>query len=179
MSKGFATNRLTLLSLGVIAAFMTIGVRLVFLHVIDRDELLHYVDSARRQIVIEHARRGTILDAKGNLLATSKSEITVAVDPWSVVEYLDIEKNPLKRAKKDLEEKNKRVQLAGLLGVSVAEVEKAFTPAMRPIKPELDKRDGAVDGLTKDRWVKLREALDEPTFDKITALNVRGITHER
>ena len=179
MSKGFATNRLTLLSLGVIAAFMTVGVRLVFLHVIDRDALLHYVDSARRQIVVEHARRGTILDAKGNLLATSKSEITVAVDPWSVVEYLDIEKNPLKRAKKDLEEKNKRIQLAGLLGVSVAEVEKAFSPAMRPIKPELDRRDGTVDGLTKDRWVKLREALDEPTFDKITALNIRGITHER
>ena len=179
MSKGFASHRLTLLSLGVIAAFMTIGVRLVFLHVVDRDELLRYVDNARRQIVIEHARRGTILDAKGNLLATSKSEITVAVDPWSVVEYLDIEKNPAKRAKKALEEKTKRVQLAGLLGVSVAEVETAFTPAMRPIKPELDKRDGTVDGLTKDRWVKLREALDEPTFDKITALNIRGITHER
>ena len=36
-----------------------------------------------------------------------------------------------------------------------------------------------MDGLTKDRWVKLREAIDEPTFDKIAALNIRGITHER
>ena len=83
MSKGFASNRLSLLAIGVIACFVCVGVRLVFLHVIDRDELLRFVDKARRQIVVEQARRGTILDTRGNLLATSRSEITVAVDPWS------------------------------------------------------------------------------------------------
>ncbi len=179
MSKGFASNRLSLLAVGVIACFMCVGVRLVFLHVVDRDELLRFVDNARRQIVVEHARRGTILDARGNLLATSRSEMTVAVDPWSLQEYLDIEKNPAKRAMKSSLEQAKRRQLAALLGLSTAEVEKAFTPAMRPISPEKDQRDGKVDGLTKDRWVKLREALDEPTFDQILALNIRGLTHER
>jgi cell division protein FtsI (penicillin-binding protein 3) len=179
MSKGFASNRLSLLAVGVIACFMCVGVRLVFLHVVDRDELLRFVDNARRQIVVEHARRGTILDSRGNLLATSRSEMTVAVDPWALQEYLDIEKNPARRARKSLLEQTKRVQLAALLGLSTAEVEQAFTPAMRPISPEKDRRDGKVDGLTKDRWVKLREALDEPTFDKILALNIRGLTHER
>jgi cell division protein FtsI/penicillin-binding protein 2 len=179
MSKGFASNRLSLLAVGVIACFMCVGVRLVFLHVVDRDELLRFVDNARRQIVVEHARRGTILDSRGNLLATSRSEMTVAVDPWSLQEYLDIEKNPAKRALRSSLEQAKRVQLAALLGLSTTEVEKAFTPAMRPISPEKDQRDGKVDGLTKDRWVKLREALDEPTFDKILALNIRGLTHER
>jgi cell division protein FtsI (penicillin-binding protein 3) len=179
MSKGFANNRMTLLALGVVACFMGVGVRLVFLQVVDRDELLRFVDKARRQIVIEHARRGTILDTKGNLLATSRSEITVAVDPWALDEYLAIEKNPAKRDRRATEEKAKHAQLAALLGLPVDQVEQAFTPVMRAIKPELDKRDGKVDGQTKDRWVKLREAVDEPTFDRIADLNIKGITSER
>jgi len=179
MSKGFASNRLTLLAIGVLACFTGVGVRLVFLHVVDREELLGYVDKARRQIVVEHARRGTILDAKGNLLATSKSEVTLAVDPWALVEYLDSDRNDARRARKAGDERAKRGQLAGLLGLSVAEVEQAFSPGMRPIKIEADHRDGKVDGQTRDRWVKLREGLDEPTFDLIEKLNVRGLTHER
>jgi len=78
MSKGFASNRLTLLAMGVIACFMGVCVRLVFLQVVDRDSLLQFVDKARRQIVVEHARRGTILDTHGDLLATSRSELTLA-----------------------------------------------------------------------------------------------------
>ncbi len=179
MSKGFATNRLTLLAVGVLACFMGVGVQLVFLHVLDREELLSYVDKARRQIVVEHARRGTILDSRGNLLATSKSEVTLAVDPWALVDYLSADRNELRRKRKARDEQVKRVQLAALLGLPVAEVEKAFLPAMRPIKIETDRRDGQVDGQTRDRWVKLREGLDEPTFNKIVALNIRGLTHER
>ena len=179
MSKGFANNRLTLLAVGVAACFMAVGVRLVYLHVIDRDELLRFVDKARRQIVIEHARRGTILDTRGNLLATSRSEMTIAVDAWALDEYLNIEKNPAKRVRRTAEQQAKHVQLATLLGMSPDEVEKAFVPAMRSIKPEADKHDGQVDGLTKDRWVKLREGVDEATFDKIEALNMKGVTAER
>jgi len=179
MSKGFANNRLTILSLGVVACFMAVGVRLVFLHVIDREELLRFVNKARRQIVVEHARRGAILDARGNLLATSRSVMTLAVDAWSLDEYLQIEKNPAKRARRAAEEQAKRAQLAGLLGLSVADVEKAFVPAMRPVKPEADQRDGKVDGLTKDRWVKLREGVDESVYDRVAALNIRGLTAER
>ena len=131
MSKGFASNRLSLLAVGVIVCFMSVGVRLVFLQVVDRDELLRFVDKARRQLVIEPARRGTILDSRGNLLATSRSEITVAVDPWALTEYLDIEKNPAKRAKRAAEEQLKHAQLASLLGLTLAEVDKAFSPGMR------------------------------------------------
>jgi len=179
MSKGFANNRMSLLAMGVITCFMAVGVRLVFLQVVDREELLRFVDKARRQIVVEQARRGTILDTRGNLLATSRSEITVAVDAWSLDEYLQIERNPAKRAGKAAVEKAKHAQLAVLLGLPVDAVEQAFTPAMRDIKPEDDKRDGKVDGRTKDRWVKLREAVDEPTYDRIVDLNIRGITSER
>ncbi len=180
MSKGFASNnRMTLLAMGVIACFMGVGVRLVFLHVVDRDELLRYVDKARRQITVEHARRGTILDSRGNLLATSRSEITIAVDPWALAEYVDSDTNVAHRARRRREELAKHAQLAALLGLATAAVEQAFTPAMRNIKPEADRRDGKVDGLTKDRWVKLREAVDEPTFTQIEALKIRGLSHER
>lgn len=179
MSKGFASNRLTLLAIGVLACFTGVGVRLVFLHVLDREELLGFVDKARRQIVVEHARRGTILDAKGNLLATSKCEVTLAVDPWALVEYLESDRNDARRARKAGDERAKRVQLAALLGLPAPEVEQAFSPAMRPLNVEADHRDGKVDGQTRDRWVKLREGLDEPTFDKIEALKIRGLTHER
>lgn len=179
MSSGFASHRLTLLSLGIVACFMAVGVRLVFLHVVDRDELLRFVDKARRQIVIEHARRGAILDSRGNLLATSRSELTLAADAWALNEYLQIEKNPATRARRAAEEQAKHVQLAALLGLPGAEVEKAFSPALRRIKPEADTRDGQIDGLTKKRWVKLCEGIDEPTFDRVQALNVRGLTAER
>jgi len=39
MSKGFASDRLTLLAVGIIACFMGVAVRLVFLQVVDRDGL--------------------------------------------------------------------------------------------------------------------------------------------
>ncbi len=179
MSKGFASHRLTLLAVGVIACFMGVAVRLVFLHVLDRDELLRFVDKARRQIVVEHARRGTILDTHGNMLATSRSEITIAVDAWALNEYLLADTNLPRRAQKRALEVAKHRQMAALLGLPVAEVEQAFTPVSRAVKPENDRRDGKVDGRTKHRWVKLREAVDEPTFAKIEALNIRGLAHER
>lgn len=179
MSKGYASNRLTLLAVGVLACFMAVGVRLVFLHVVDREELLGYVDKARRQIVVEQARRGAILDARGNLLATSRSEVTLAVDPWALVDYLDADKNEIRRAKKAADERVKRAQLAGLLGVSSVEIEAAFTPRMRAKPLDADRHDGNRDGQVKDRWVKLREGLDEPTYSRIAALNIRGLTAER
>src|SRR6478609_3363574 len=145
MSKGFASNRLTLLAVGVVACFMAVGVRLVFLHVVDRDELLSDINKARRQIVVERARRGAILDSKGNLLAASRSELTLAVDPWALSEYLESDKNPIRRARKVAEEQAKRVQLASLLGVSSAEIEAAFAPGMRAVDVATD-RDGKLDG---------------------------------
>lgn len=180
MSKGFASNhRMTLLAIGVLACFMSVGVRLVFLHVVDRNELLRFVDKARRQIVVEPARRGTILDARGNLLAISRSEITVAVDPWALAEYLESDNNEPRRARKQREEKAKHVQLAALLNLPTSAVEQAFRPVMRSVKPEADKRDGKMDGLVKNRWVKLCEGVAEPVFDKIKALNLRGLTSTR
>lgn len=179
MSKGFATNRLTLLAMGVIACFMAVGVRLVFIQVVDRDALLKFVDRARRNIVVEHARRGTILDTRGNLLATSRSELTLAIDPWALVDWLAEEKNDRRREQKGREQAGRRAELAALLGMPASELEKVFEPRMHPVAPGRDARDGNPDGLSRDRWVKLREGVDEPTFALIQKLRVQGLTYER
>jgi cell division protein FtsI/penicillin-binding protein 2 len=147
---------------------------------------LQFVDKARRQIVVEHARRGTILDTHGNLLATSRSELTAAVDPWMLVDYLAEEKNEARRAHRRVEQENLRTQCAALLGMPAQELEKFFEPKMRPLAVDKDTKDGSPDGLVKDRWVKLREGIDEQTFAQIEQLKVggkvvklQGLTFER
>jgi len=67
-------------------SFVGLGARLVQLHVIDRERLLGYVVKARREIIVEQARRGDILDDRGNILATSKSQIVLGVDPQALRE---------------------------------------------------------------------------------------------
>src|SRR5437868_8161744 len=154
MSKGFASNaRMTLVAAGVFACFLSVAVRLVFLHVVDREALLRFVERARRQIVVEQARRGAILDTKGNLLATSRSESTLAVDPWNAAEYVALEKDPVRREKRRLEEVAKRERLAALLHRPAAEIESIFTARLRPVSLA-DDTDGAADGVAKVRWVK-------------------------
>ena len=78
MARGFASNyRIVLLSVVVVAAFVGIGLRLVDLHVIDRERLTRYVDKARRQVVVEKARHEDILDARGQILTTSRPLIVM------------------------------------------------------------------------------------------------------
>src|SRR5947209_8044153 len=125
MSRGFASNyRIVILATGLFACFAGLGVRLVRLHVTDRDELLRNIVKTRRQTTRETARRGDILDTTGRVrLATSRPMIVVAVDPLLV--------RP--------EEEAKLPQLAELLGVPLAELQRKFTTKYRmvamPAKP--------------------------------------------
>ena len=117
MSKGFTTSyRIALLAIAVLAMFAGLEARLVWLHVIDRDVLLRSVDEARRQLIVDNARRGDIVDAHGALLATSRSVIVLGVDP----QYT----RP--------EDRSKWPQLAALIGVPLAEVERTFLTKARP-----------------------------------------------
>lgn len=112
MSKGFASSyRIVLLAVGLFACFGALGVRLVYLHVFDRDELLQSITKARRQVIVETARRGDILDARGAILATSRSSIVVGVDPSSL----------------RVQDRKKWPQLAALLGVPEEDMRRIFT----------------------------------------------------
>ncbi|HYP17429.1 MAG TPA: penicillin-binding protein 2 [Opitutus sp.] len=201
MSKGFASNyRIVLLAVGIVGCFCAVGVRLVFLHVIDREELVRSIEKARRQIIPETARRGDILDAKGNILATSRSMIVLGVDP-QVLRKEDEAKWP---------------ELAELLNVPLAELSRVFTTKTR----RADSATGAVDGENSAakfaifhpgdkgaaptgpgdpapdegteledaidangeraiRWAKLSESVSESTYAKIKALGIIGVYGER
>jgi len=117
MSKGFTSSyRIALLASLVLAMFVGLEGRLVWLHVIDRDELLRSVDEARRQLIVDNARRGDILDKNGALLATSRSIIVLGVDPQFV--------RP--------EDKAKWPQLASLIGIPLADLDRICTTKTRP-----------------------------------------------
>jgi cell division protein FtsI (penicillin-binding protein 3) len=82
MSKGFASNyRMVILAAAIFLGFGGIAARLVCLHVLDRNDLLRYLAQARRSFVVENARRGNIRDARGEILATSRTLIDVGLDP--------------------------------------------------------------------------------------------------
>ncbi len=118
MSKGFTSSyRIALLASLVLAMFAGLEARLVWLHVIDRDELLRSVDEARRQLIVDNARRGDILDSHGALLATSRSIVILGVDP-------QFERS---------EDRPKWPQLAAMIGMPLADLERIFTTKTRPV----------------------------------------------
>jgi cell division protein FtsI (penicillin-binding protein 3)/stage V sporulation protein D (sporulation-specific penicillin-binding protein) len=175
MSKGFASNyRIVLIAIGVFAAFGGIGTRLVFLHVIDRAKLVQYVEKARREIIVENARRGDILDSHGDVLATSRSLIVLGVDPQMLRK----------------EDEAKWPELARLAGVSLDDLTKIFNTKYRAAKseekpedakPELkvtaDEKDADEDSeeSREIRWAKISETVTESAYDRINALNVKGV----
>ncbi len=200
MSKGFASNyRIVLLAAVIVSIFAGLGTRLVFLHVIDREELVRFVDKVRRQIIVENARRGDIVDARGAILATSRSLIVLGVDPQSL--------RP--------EDEKKWPQLAELIGMPLSEMERIFRTKTRVVTPatevaapvastakplvfnfpavgvdgEEEKMPAAEETVVDDepdasgerpiRWAKLSETIEESTYAQIEALGVKGVYGNR
>src|SRR5262245_44297854 len=81
MAKRLQLKRLGWLAAALAIAFGGLAYRLVVLQVIRHDTLAQKADeNTRREMVIE-PRRGDILDARGNLLATSVLVKKVCADP--------------------------------------------------------------------------------------------------
>ena len=215
MSKGFASSyRIVLLAAVILVCFTGLGARLVFLHVIDREELISSIDKARHQIIVESARRGDILDAKGNILATSRTVVILGVDPQSLRK----------------EDEKKWPRLAELIGLPLPELTKILltksrpavptnaSPASSPAKPgdlvinfslppakpasaepaagqpaanaATTAAEPAVDDTLLDdnadengqrpiRWAKLSDTVEESTYAKIQALDIKGVYGQR
>ncbi len=171
MARGFASNyRIVLVAATVMVSLAGIALRLVHLHVIDRERLTSFVEKVRRQIVVEPARRGDILDARGKFLATSRSQITLGVDPQVL------------RA----EDESKWPELARLLGMPLRDLETVFRTKVRPASAaptvgdaggpiDLDPADAEPDGGRRIRWAKLGEGIEEETYERIVKLGVRGV----
>ena len=159
MTKGFASSyRLVLVATTVVACFAGIGWRLVDLHVLNRAELVAVADRARRSITVEPARRGDILDARGDVLATSRSLIALGADPQSL--------RP--------EDEVKWPELARLLGQPWADLAVA-------LRTRTSARSGGKDdaAMRDVRWVPLNNAVEESTYAEILALNIKGVYGHR
>lgn len=194
-ARGFAHNfRLYLVTGVVVASFSVVAHRLVELHVLKRGHFLAQLQDTRHRVVAEVARRGGIFDARGDLLAVSKTEITLAVDPWALLEKIDAQRFPARMERFEQAQRERRAELAALLEMPVTELEAFFTPTWRdvvrpaaaPASPEdqialaLEAADEPVEnGRRRVRYVKIREGVSEELFARIQGLRVAGITHER
>src|SRR5438094_933540 len=81
MAKRLQYRRVLMLALLLCAAFAGLGYRLVDLQVRRHDELSAKAQQNTQRELLIPCRRGDILDAKGNLLATSVLAKTVFVEP--------------------------------------------------------------------------------------------------
>jgi cell division protein FtsI (penicillin-binding protein 3) len=178
--RGFSNNRRLALVAGLLlATFCGVGARLIQLHVVQRDRYLAQVEGARRKVELVAGRRGDIRDARGDLLASTRTEMTLAADGWALLEKLDTERTPERRARLELAEREKRLRLAEILGLTATQIEASFAPQWRPVDPLRDTRDGERDGQVKARWVKFREGVDEADHVEIAKLKIAGLSAER
>lgn len=144
-----------LLAVTILASFGAVGFRLVHLHVIDREKLAGYIDRARRQIVVDAARRGDILDARGEILATSRSLIALGADPQVLRE----------------EDRPKWPDLARILDMPEHELAVILETKTRP---------SSEGGADRDiRWAKLSDTVEESAYDRILALDIKGVYGNR
>ena len=156
MSHAFISRfRLGLIVLGILAAFgIAIG-RLYFLHVHEQDRLQQIVNQNRSRSDIIHSRRGNIVDAKGNLLAATRSTIELGVDPHS----FDATSTPKLR------------ELSVLLNLPLEPLREACSK--KYIKGDYP------GGMRAVRWKKLADHVDEVVYEKVKALKIKGIYGNR
>jgi cell division protein FtsI/penicillin-binding protein 2 len=155
MSKGFASNyRIALLAAGVLLTFGGVATRLVYLHVIDRDKLVRHIEQVRRQIEVQNALRGDIIDRRGNILATSRTMIELAVDP-QMLRKQDEARWPA---------------LARLIGMPLEQMTEIFNTKVSVADPsDPESRDRLI------QWAKLCEEIPESLYDQVNALGIKGV----
>lgn len=152
MSKAFVSSgRSALISIAVACAFCVLLARLFYLHVWNQEALREHVEGNRKMVNIVEARRGNIVDARGNLLATTRTSYNIGIDPQSFRES-DREKLP---------------QLAEILGKSVEELESAIDQKTRKV--------GEGKEVRLIRWAVLVKDADEATHDAVKELTIRGV----
>jgi cell division protein FtsI (penicillin-binding protein 3)/stage V sporulation protein D (sporulation-specific penicillin-binding protein) len=153
MSKAFVSSaRSSIVSLAVAVAFSILLGRLFYLHIWEQERLLEHVEGNRKTVNLIEAQRGNIVDARGNLLAVTRTSYNIGVDPQSVRES-DREKLP---------------ELARLIGKPLEEIEAAFDTKVRV-------GGGSGKEARLIRWAPLLKEADEGINDAVAQLGIRGI----
>lgn len=153
MSKAFVSSaRSTIVSAAVALAFCVLLGRLFYLHIWTQEDLLAHVEGNRKTINLIESQRGNIVDARGNLLAVTRTSYNIGVDPQSVRE----------------EDRDKLPELARIIGKPIAEVEAAF---------DTKTRTGGAHSMEVRliRWAPLLKEANEATNEAVAALKIRGI----
>lgn len=157
MSRAFVSGTRATLVCGLVAfAFCVLLGRLFYLHVLDQESLREHVESNRKMVNVVEARRGNVVDARGNLLATTRTRYNIGVDPQSVREA-DLAKLP---------------ELAEILGRPVAELNAAFTTKVRSGGEHAKE-------VKLIRWAVLTKNANKATNDAVAALGIKGVYSNR
>ncbi|MDR1789729.1 MAG: penicillin-binding protein 2 [Opitutaceae bacterium] len=154
MRPGLVTRwRVAVVAVLLLIGFASVGLRLAYLQVFAREKFIEGVSKARGKQVDKKGWRGDILDARGDVLATTRPVWDVGVDPQAVLDR----------------DKGERGKLAELLGLPLAEVEAAFERKTRETR--------GADGIARtvpNRWVFLKKGVEEETYRKILGLGFNG-----
>jgi len=151
MAKRLQYRRLLVLVLLLGAAFAGLGYRLVDLQVLRHAELAVKAQQNTQREFVREPRRGDILDAKGNLLATSVFVKTVCADPAAMSNH----QATVARA------------LAPVLQMNEAELYQRFLPRMRtneqgklvPFKSNVVKRK-----VPPEVWERVQNVMNKLAF---------------
>ena len=127
-------------------AFVGLGFRLVDLQVWRHDELAKLAEKKSEQTTWQPAKRGDILDANGNLLATSVSVKTVCADPSMIGGQQGVVARTL----------------APLLQMSEADLQRRLLPRIQ----KNSKGETVTNGL---HYVRLQKNVTDETWQKIQA----------
>ncbi|MGJ8649575.1 MAG: peptidoglycan D,D-transpeptidase FtsI family protein [Opitutaceae bacterium] len=153
MSKAFVSSyRASLVSCAVAFAFCVLLGRLFYLHVWEQEALMEHVMTNRKMVNVVEARRGSIVDSRGNLLATTRTAYDIGVDPQSFRE----------------EDRVKIEELAKLLGQPLVDIETAIDTKTRK-GGEHSKEVRLI------RWAALAKGVDEATHDLVKGLGIKGV----
>ena len=151
MGKQLQAKRLMLLVVGLCGVFALLALRLVDLQVLRHDELRALAEENTVRKIRIQPRRGDILDARGNLLASSTMVKTIAANPVLIG---------------NRQAEVARV-IAPILGMNEAEVFRKLQPATYVNKKGQTVPDTYVvltNKVTTETWAKVREAMSGLRF---------------
>src|SRR5438477_790146 len=146
MAKRIQYRRLLLLAFLLAAAFAGLGYRLVDLQVLRHDELSAKAQQNTQHALLLEPRRGDILDARGNLLATSIFVKTVCADPMLIGNY--------------------RAEVARALAPLLQKDEREL---LQKFMPRLAQNEKGETVAKTTRYVRLKQKVPVETWEKIEA----------
>ncbi|MDR0617927.1 MAG: penicillin-binding protein 2 [Endomicrobium sp.] len=112
MKRKKSLNRKTVLAFIVLSVFFVLFVKLIYIQIFLHNKISHSVGRMVNCQTVEVPKRGDILDAKGNILATSVKKYNIFLDPKIIEDFSNIKdvllKNGIQVKEKNLSDYGNR-----------------------------------------------------------------------